>query len=77
MPEIGLGPIVKPFQKPHPPIVCTVVAPFSEGVIEMGKRGFLPISANFYSTNGSRHTGITTAKVAKKVAVRQALKIGV
>ena len=47
MPEIGLGPIVKPFQKPHPPIVCTVVAPFSKGVIEMGKRGFLPISANF------------------------------
>ncbi len=47
MPEIGLGPISKPYQKPHPPIVCTVVAPFSKGVIEMGRKGFLPISANF------------------------------
>ncbi|MGB0631227.1 MAG: LLM class flavin-dependent oxidoreductase, partial [Alphaproteobacteria bacterium] len=37
MPEIGLGPIAKPYQKPHPPIICTVVAPFSKGVIEMGK----------------------------------------
>ena len=46
-PEIGLGPIAKPYQKPHPPILGTVVAPFSKGVIEMGKKGFLPISANF------------------------------
>jgi alkanesulfonate monooxygenase SsuD/methylene tetrahydromethanopterin reductase-like flavin-dependent oxidoreductase (luciferase family) len=45
--EIGLGPIAKPYQKPHPPILGTVVAPFSKGVIEMGKKGFLPISANF------------------------------
>ena len=34
-------------QKPHPPILATVVAPYSKGVIEMGKKGFLPISANF------------------------------
>lgn len=47
MPEIGMGPIAKPYQKPHPPVLGTVVAPFSKGVIEMGKRGFLPISANF------------------------------
>ena len=46
MPEIGMGPIAKPYQKPHPPVLGTVVAPFSKGVIEMGKRGFLPISAN-------------------------------
>lgn len=46
-PEIGLGPIAKPFQKPHPPVLGTVVAPFSKGVIEMGRKGFLPISANF------------------------------
>src|SRR5579863_7771690 len=30
-PEIGQGTIVKPFQKPHPPIVVTAVAPFSKG----------------------------------------------
>ena len=46
-PEIGVGPIAKPYQKPHPPILATVVAPYSKGVIEMGKKGFLPISANF------------------------------
>ena len=46
-PEIGLGPIAKPYQKPHPPVLGTVVAPFSKGVIEMGRKGFLPISANF------------------------------
>ena len=39
-PEIGVGPIAKPYQKPHPPILATVVAPYSKGVIEMGKKGF-------------------------------------
>lgn len=46
-PEIGVGIMAKPYQQPHPPILGTVVAPFSKGVIEMGKKGFLPISANF------------------------------
>ena len=47
MPEIGQGFIMKPFQKPYPPIVGTAVAPFSQGVTEMAKRGWGPISANF------------------------------
>ena len=47
IPEIGTGIILKPFQKPHPPIVGTVVAPFSKGVIAMAERGWKPISANF------------------------------
>jgi len=45
--EIGQGLILKPFQKPHPPIVVTVVAPFSKGVIAAAERGWTPISANF------------------------------
>ncbi len=45
--EIGLGVMQKPFQKPRPEIVGTVVAPYSKGVIEMGKREFHPLSANF------------------------------
>ena len=45
--EIGQGIILKPFQKPHPPIVVTVVAPFSKGVIAAAERGWTPISANF------------------------------
>ncbi len=47
IPEIGQGFIMKPLQRPHPPIVGTAVAPFSQGVTEMAKRGWQPISANF------------------------------
>ena len=45
--EIGKGVMYKPFQKPRPEIVGTVVAPFSKGVIAMGERDFHPLSANF------------------------------
>jgi len=45
--EIGQGAILKPYQRPHPRIVGTAVAPFSQGVTEMAKRGWQPISANF------------------------------
>jgi len=47
IPEIGQGTVIKPFQAPHPPIVGTVVAPFSKGVTAMAARGWEPISANF------------------------------
>ncbi len=47
IPEIGQGFIMKPYQRPHPLIVGTAVAPFSKGVTEMAKRGWQPISANF------------------------------
>ena len=50
-PEIGQGGIVKPYQRPHPPIVVTAVAPFSKGVTEAAKRGWTPISANFLQPN--------------------------
>jgi alkanesulfonate monooxygenase SsuD/methylene tetrahydromethanopterin reductase-like flavin-dependent oxidoreductase (luciferase family) len=45
--DIGLGILAKPYQNPHPEIVGTVVAPYSKGVIAMGKRDFHPLSANF------------------------------
>src|SRR3954469_1556910 len=45
--EIGVGYMGKPFQQPRPEIVGTVVAPFSPGVVLMGKRDFHPLSANF------------------------------
>lgn len=43
----GTGIMQKPFQKPRPEIVGTVVAPFSKGVTLMGERDFHPLSANF------------------------------
>ena len=47
MTEIGQGFIAQPLQRPHPPIVVTAVAPFSNGVTEAASRGWDPISANF------------------------------
>ena len=47
VPAIGRGGMYKPFQRPRPEIVGTVVAPFSKGVIAMGERDFHPLSANF------------------------------
>ncbi len=40
IPEIGQGLIVKPYQKPHPPIVVTVVEPSSKSAADAGARGF-------------------------------------
>src|SRR5665647_1325187 len=45
--DLGIGIMAKPFQKPRPEIVGTVVAPFSPGCVLMGKRDFHPLSANF------------------------------
>ena len=47
VPEIGRGVLMKPYQRPYPEIVGTVVAPHSKGVIAMGQRDFHPMSANF------------------------------
>lgn len=44
---LGVGILPKPRQLPRPEIIGTVVAPFSKGVVEMGKRNFHPLSANF------------------------------
>ena len=44
---IGRGYLYKPYQKPRPEIVGTVLAPYSKGVIAMGERDFHPLSANF------------------------------
>lgn len=47
IPEVGQGVMLKPYQKPHPPIVVTAVVPHSKGLVEAAKRGWQPISANF------------------------------
>ena len=44
---LGVGRLAKPFQKPRPEIVGTVVTPFSGGAIAMGRQDFHPLSANF------------------------------
>ena len=47
VPQVGRGQMYKPYQRPRPEIVGTVVAPHSKGVIAMGERDFHPLSANF------------------------------
>jgi alkanesulfonate monooxygenase SsuD/methylene tetrahydromethanopterin reductase-like flavin-dependent oxidoreductase (luciferase family) len=51
---LGLGYLGKPYQKPRPEIVGTVVAPYSPGVVHMGRRDFHPLSANFLLTKHLR-----------------------
>ena len=46
-PELGMGGMLKPFQKPHPPIVVTSILPASNGIAAAAARGWTPISANF------------------------------
>ena len=43
--------MTKPFQKPHPPIVVTAVAPYSKGITEAAARGWKPISADIIMPN--------------------------
>lgn len=46
-PEIGQGVAPKPFQRPHPPVVVTVLAPHSQGITHAAARGWTPISSNY------------------------------
>jgi alkanesulfonate monooxygenase SsuD/methylene tetrahydromethanopterin reductase-like flavin-dependent oxidoreductase (luciferase family) len=47
LPEIGQGVMVRPYQRPHPPIAVTVVEPHSKSAAEAARRGWGIISANF------------------------------
>src|SRR3954469_25017803 len=46
-PDLGMGGMLKPFQKPYPPIVVTAILPSSNGIAAAAERGWTPISANF------------------------------
>jgi alkanesulfonate monooxygenase SsuD/methylene tetrahydromethanopterin reductase-like flavin-dependent oxidoreductase (luciferase family) len=47
IPGLGQGGMLKPFQRPHPPIVVTSILPDSNGIAAAAARGWTPISANF------------------------------
>jgi len=68
--ELGVGILAKPFQKPRPEIVGTVVAPFSPGVVQMGKRDFHPLSANFLLSKHLRSHWQNYAKGKAEVGAR-------
>lgn len=45
--DIGQGMILKPLQRPHPPIAVAAMSPWSDSVSHAGSRGWSVISANF------------------------------
>ncbi len=45
--DIGQGVMIRPYQRPHPPIVVTAAEPSSPSVANAGRRGWQVISANF------------------------------
>lgn len=47
IPELNVGTMLKPYQKPNPPIFSTAMSPFSESVKTAIERGWSPMSANF------------------------------
>lgn len=46
IPEKGIGTILQPYQKPHPPIGMSVIRPDSKAATMAGARGYHPISTN-------------------------------
>lgn len=48
-PEFGVGKVPRPLQQPHPPIALTLVTPDSSTGAVAGRRGFIPISGNFFN----------------------------
>ena len=47
IPDLGQGAMLRPFQRPYPPIVVTAILPGSNGIAAAAERGWTPISANF------------------------------
>src|SRR5471032_2918276 len=72
--DLGVGIMAKPFQKPRPEIVGTVVAPFSPGVVLMGKRDFHPLSANFLLANHLKTHWTNYAKGRAEVGAKADVK---
>jgi alkanesulfonate monooxygenase SsuD/methylene tetrahydromethanopterin reductase-like flavin-dependent oxidoreductase (luciferase family) len=82
----GTGVMRKPYQKPRPEIVGTVVAPFSKGVTLMGEQDFHPLSANFLidkwaathwanyaegCTNNGREAKVSDWRIARTIFVTE------
>jgi alkanesulfonate monooxygenase SsuD/methylene tetrahydromethanopterin reductase-like flavin-dependent oxidoreductase (luciferase family) len=49
-PDIGVGVVIQPLQKPHPPIVITSIRPGSEGPFLAGSRDQTGITATYVGT---------------------------
>ena len=45
-PDLALGPLLRPYQNPHPPVAMSIVKETSMAAKTAGERGFIPISIN-------------------------------
>ena len=54
-PDLGVGAMIKPYQKPHPPLVASAMSPDSGGVRSAAARGWGVISANFVPVSTIRN----------------------
>ncbi|HET9018974.1 MAG TPA: LLM class flavin-dependent oxidoreductase [Acetobacteraceae bacterium] len=50
-PELGIGPMLKPFQTPFPPLAVSAMSPKSSTARLAGERGWGLVSANFTPSN--------------------------
>jgi alkanesulfonate monooxygenase SsuD/methylene tetrahydromethanopterin reductase-like flavin-dependent oxidoreductase (luciferase family) len=49
--HLGIGPMLKPFQRPHPPLAVSAMSPKSSTARLAGERGWGLVSANFTPSN--------------------------
>jgi alkanesulfonate monooxygenase SsuD/methylene tetrahydromethanopterin reductase-like flavin-dependent oxidoreductase (luciferase family) len=63
-PEMGVGAMVKPYQAPHPPIMGMVTDPRSQGLVALGRRGFVPVTAPYLHADWVKHHWTLYAKGA-------------
>ncbi len=49
--HLGVGPMLKPYQRPYPPLAVSAMSPYSSTARVAGERGWGLISANFTPSN--------------------------
>ena len=54
VPQLGFGPMLKPYQKPFPPVVTSVMSPKSKSAAQAGERGWGILSGNFAQLDSAR-----------------------
>ena len=76
LPELGVGYMPKPLQKPHPPIHISIASPDSASAKLAGSKGWGVISGPWRRAMPSPTTGRPTARRAAKPASAPAAKTG-
>jgi len=65
-PDIGRGFILKPYQKPHPPVAMSIMKGQSMAARMAGQRGYIPLSTNLVPASTLAHHWETYCAGAKE-----------